>query len=451
MLPKDFENFELRLQTLREESLESFEVAESIFEEKFQEHLETVFPRDILWAKKYIAGSFIIAYSDALQTSESPDTSEVFATSVERVVKILPLSQERQKSLRNHILVLWGSSETLEKYFQRSDDLSRDPFFALVEDFSIDGEISKEEFLLLSESYGKSGNFFSALEWLPEPLRRLFESHVEKVLGSSISERQESFEGEYSGDIQRLSNRGLNVGPIIRFISRSYYKTPGKLRKYEAPRRRLRRTMKMSLLRLLRIKLGNIDAERILQQFESCESFEDFFLMLYKLMEIVDENPNAKEIFTTLDLVEETEEEVLSAEQTKKKILKWEELTASISNLLWDTDGKLEWELLEKILDDDTHFHGEEVHFAHWDNEMAWIYAETTNEKDEEEEDNFIDEGDTLEWNYERLKNMFHELDEKKRKAFGAGDYNAIDEYNDELITLESKIEKIAKLLGKEE
>lgn len=200
------------------------------------------------------------------------------------------------------------------------------------------------------------------------------------------------------------------------------------------------------------MKLGNVDAEKILKQFEAWESFEDFFMMLYKLMEIVNEKPEGKEVFSLLDLVEETQEEVLSAEQTKKKILEWEELTANISNLLWDTDGKLEWELLEKVLDDDTHFHGDEIQFAHGDTEMAWIFAETASEgPEEEEEDELIDSWDTLEWNYERLKNAFHEVDEKKRKAFGGGDYDMIDVFNDELIAIESKIEKIAKLLGKED
>jgi hypothetical protein len=46
-------------------------------------------------------------------------------------------------------------SESLQTYFEKKDDISRDPFFALVEDFSIDGDISKEEFLILQQSYEK--------------------------------------------------------------------------------------------------------------------------------------------------------------------------------------------------------------------------------------------------------------------------------------------------------
>jgi len=36
---------------------------------------------------------------------------------------------------------------------QKATDISRDPFFALVEDFALDGNISPEEFSLLQQSY----------------------------------------------------------------------------------------------------------------------------------------------------------------------------------------------------------------------------------------------------------------------------------------------------------
>jgi hypothetical protein len=45
---KDFENFELKLVKLSEESLEDFNGAEKIFEEKYAQRLEEIFPRDIL-------------------------------------------------------------------------------------------------------------------------------------------------------------------------------------------------------------------------------------------------------------------------------------------------------------------------------------------------------------------------------------------------------------------
>ena len=176
-------------------------------------------------------------------------------------------------------------------------------------------------------------------------------------------------------------------------------------------------------------------------------------MLLYKLLEVVNEDVEWDEIYSLLDMQEETEELVVTAEETKKKILEWEELTASISSLLWDTDGKREWEMFEKLLDDDTHFHGDEVQFAHGDTDMAWIYAESTSDDwddEEEQEDDLIDVWDTLEWNYESLKMKFQDLDEKKRKAFWLWEYDLIDEYNEELMRIESRIIKLAKLLGEE-
>jgi hypothetical protein len=48
MLNKDFENFELKLVKLREESAEDFSAAEKVFDEQYAGRLEEVFPRDIL-------------------------------------------------------------------------------------------------------------------------------------------------------------------------------------------------------------------------------------------------------------------------------------------------------------------------------------------------------------------------------------------------------------------
>ncbi|MDA9129033.1 hypothetical protein N9J72_00975 [Candidatus Gracilibacteria bacterium] len=464
MLPKNFENFELKLQTLREEQRELYDVAENIFQENYAKKLEDVFPRDILGIKKKVSAFFIIGHAENMQPHFSPKGEngmrakiDIFKKSLDAALSDVPLSSEKKESLKTHILHLGESSETLEKYFRRNDDLSRDPFFALVEDFSIDGEISREEFLLLSESYGKTGNFFSALEGLPENLRKLFESHVGSILGKNLSERQNEFEGEYQNELEGLKHKGLNIEPVARFVARSYYKTPQKVRKYESPARRMRRTMKMSLLRLLRFKLGNVDAEKILKQFEAGENFEDFFMLLYKLLEVAQENPDGAEVYSLLHTLEETEEEVVSSEQTKQKILEGEQLTASISSIMGDLDGELEGEILEKILDEETFFHGDEIQFTQTEQEMAGIYNEGASEKldeeegdEEENDDEFVDAGDTLEGKYDTLKIKFQETDKLKRKAFGAGDYDAIDEYNDILISIESKMLKISKLLGRE-
>jgi hypothetical protein len=66
MLPKDFENFELRLKKLREESREDFERAEKLFNVEYKKTVESIFPRDILGVKRYISGFFSVAYIDTL-------------------------------------------------------------------------------------------------------------------------------------------------------------------------------------------------------------------------------------------------------------------------------------------------------------------------------------------------------------------------------------------------
>jgi len=98
----------------------------------------------------------------------------------------------------------------------------------------------------------------------------------------------------------------------------------------------------MALLRLLRAKLGNIDAEIIIKRFEDGEGFDDYFLLLFQLLEVIDENPDGEEVYHILKLEEDTQKLVYTAEETKKKILEGEKLTANISKLIGETDAELE-------------------------------------------------------------------------------------------------------------
>jgi hypothetical protein len=99
---------------------------------------------------------------------------------------------------------------------------------------------------------------------------------------------------------------------------------------------------------------------------------------------------------------------------------------------------------------DDTHFIGQEVHFAH-EIDMAGVYAEATQVQQEREEDaidEIIESTDTLQGKYEALKEYFFELDDLKRKAFARGDFEEIDRLNDILFRLDSQLQKISLLLG---
>jgi hypothetical protein len=69
------------------------------------------------------------------------------------VVETLPLSGEKKESLTQHILQASSLTHSLQDQFNNKEDISRDPFFALVEDLAVDGDISKEEFIILQQSY----------------------------------------------------------------------------------------------------------------------------------------------------------------------------------------------------------------------------------------------------------------------------------------------------------
>jgi hypothetical protein len=208
----------------------------------------------------------------------------------------------------------------------------------------------------------------------------MFHSHIEQILSHEHSSKKSEFQSEYSVELKNLEDKGINIDPVIVFVSRSYYKTPGKLKKYEHPKRRMRRTFKIALLKLLRTKLGNIDASIMLEKFEEGQSFEDFFMLLFKIMEIVNENPEGKEIFTILDLQEDTQDEVFTAEENKQKILAGESLVMKIASLFSKGDAKQEEQeigdgMLEKILDESTDIVGEDVYFNR-EEENAGIYAQ---------------------------------------------------------------------------
>lgn len=451
---KDFENFELRLKTLREESREDFDRAENMFKKNYSQKLEEIFPRDILWAKKIIAGRFIVNYVD------NPEKNNIFEKVVSDTIQTLPLSKERQNSLIENILRASELWESLQTQFWDKTDISRDPFFALVEDFSLDGDISREEFVILQQSYQQEGDFLKALESLSVSMREMFHSHIALTLSNQENEKQWEFESEFSQELHDLKNRGINIEPVVVFVSKSYYKTPGKYRKYEHPKRRMRRTFKIALLRLLRAKLWNIDAKIMLERFEQGESFEDFFMLLFKLLEVVNENQDSREIFSLLNLDDDIQDEVFTAEKNKQKILAWESLVMSIASLFSRGDAKKEeqelWEwMLEKILDDTTDIVWGDVYFNRED-ENAGIYANQTppqpspwqGEGDNEEEEEINYDNMSPEVAYEILKKQFHDTEDKKRNAFWEGRYDDIDIYNDSLLNIQSKLEKLSKLLG---
>lgn len=447
---KEFENFELKLLKLREESLEYYDVAETKFNEIYKSRLEEIFPRDILGAKKGIAGSFIVNYVDQIQLWWTVDPKNIFEESVTYIISTLPLSLDRKKNLCENILSVSHLSESLQSYFIAKDDISRDPFFVLVEDFSMDWKISQEEFLLLQQSYESEWNFLKSLEVLPEYIKNMFHAHIEMTQDNNHNLKRGAFEWEFGSELTALRERGINIEPVVVFVSRYYYKTPGKYKKYENPKRRMRRTFKIALLQLLRIKLGNINAQIILERFEAGESFEDFFMSLFQLLEIIQEDPNGEEIYSILKLDEEIQDDVFTAEENKQKILAGESIVMKIASIFsrWEQNSEqkdLEDGLLDKILDENTDIVWDDIYFNR-EHENAGVYADGE-EKTQQDEDETDYDSISPEVAYEMLQHEFQKLEEQKRSAFLSWEYDEIDIFNEKLLNIESKLWKLCKVL----
>jgi hypothetical protein len=69
----------------------------------------------------------------------------------------------------------------------------------------------------------------------------------------------------------------------------------------------------------------------MLERFEAGENFEDFFMLLFKLLEVVNEDPKSAEIYSILKLDEEIQKDVFSAEENKQKILAGESIVMKIA------------------------------------------------------------------------------------------------------------------------
>jgi len=454
MLSKDFENLELRLQKIREESEDIFRASEEAYREAFEGLMERVFPRDILGVKKTVAALWQIDYADAVKDGKEPDSMRIFDTNIWKVIATLPLQAENKQELHHSLKSVANIPAPLRERYFGKDTFKRDPLFPIIEWLLNEWDISPEEYTIIEDSYLQFWNILDAISSLPENIRNMVHEDVSAYSHGSEWEKEEMFHGEYYKELDTLHGAGYDIFPVRRFLAKSYFKNPGRLRKRESYDRRLRRTFKMALLRILKMRFGSIDAEKLMQEFDQCETFQEMFLLIYRLFEVLGENDENKESFQLLEESFIIEKIVFTAEETKEKILEWEKITADISSLIGDTDAELEEGVLERILDDDTHFHGDEILFSHWedDEDMAWAYSEASRgeEAEDEEEQEIIQWGDTLSGKYQALKEHFHKVDEDKRKAFLEWEYDKVDEINQRLVSVQSKIEKIAKLLWEE-
>lgn len=455
MLQKDKENLELKLQQLKEDAKEDFFEAQQIFLEEYEEMLEWIFSRENFWLKSRVTTYFEIMYVDRKRSWIPLDISTIFQKSLEKALSNLPLSSRKKQALQDLIIQLQISYKPQTELYHSSEQLHHDPYFPLIEDMAIDGNITHEEFLALEYAYSVSwGDIKKASEKLPARIWNIISQAIDAYKMLDPIECESHFREEYSAELWALEAKGVDSTSVVAFLSRSYFRNLGRYKKYEHPKRRLKRTFKLALLKLLRKKLGNIDAENILERFELWETFFELFNVIREILDILPENPQSHEIYTASNALEEAENILSEAEVTKEKILSWEKLTTSVSQLISQTESELDSDLLSKILEEGTDFVGTDIYFR--PEKHAWILNEwqKTQQWDEEDEEGEKKEEEYSQlsprWAFEAIKDDFSKLEREKTKAFLGGRYNDIDLYNERLFMMQRKLEKLAVILGEE-
>jgi len=454
MLQRDKENLELRLQQLKEDAKEDFFEAQQVFLEEYDEVLTWVFSDTRPDLLSILRAYFEIAYVDEKAKNQWLQAQEILKASLTKVCSGLPVSTEKKSTLKDALQVIIEKKIPKSELYHHSEQIRHHPYFPLIEDMALDGDISKEEFYALELAFLKSSwDLHAALDVLPWELAKRIKAQIERYVKIDTTESEENFRNEYSLEIQALQKKWIATAEVITFVSRSYFKNPGRYKKYEHPKRRLKRTFKLALLRLLRKKLGMIDAENIMRRFEAGETFFELFDILREILDVLPENPQSYEIYT-VSRADETAQDILSESQSiEEKILSWKKLTTSLSQLIGDIDSELDSGVLTRILDESTDFVGEDIYFRS-ESEDAWIFSDgkKSQESDDEDEDEEEKKYEQLSprWAFETIKEDFLELDREKTKAFLEGRYDDIDLYNERLFMMQKKLEKLALILWEE-
>ena len=453
MFQCDKENLEQRLQRLKEEAKEDFFEAQQIFVEEYENVLEEVFADtrpDLLSLLKVY---FEIEYVDVRSKQDTLDHRDILKISLKNITKDIPISQEKKTWLLQALQTLLQYKKPKSEIYHHSEQIQHHPYFPIIEDMALDGDISREEFYALEYAFiASSWDIFMALEKLPSEFAKRLKTQIEKCTKIDTRQSEQDFRAEYHSEIQALHERWISTDQVLTFVARSYYKNPGRYKKYEHPKHRLKRTFKLALLRLLRKKLGMIDAENIMKRFEEGETFIDLFSIVYELLEILPENPQSYEVYHVSNAVEEAEDILSESQSIEDKILKWQKVTTEITKLIWDTESDMESEILEKVLNDSADLVWQEIYFRS-ESEDAWVLSEW--KKTQESDDNDDEEDkkyDTLSPRgaFETIREDFLELEQEKTKAFLDGRYDDIDIYNERLLLMQKKLQKLALLLWEE-
>ena len=440
-MKNNLENLEIKLAQTKKENSEKLDKIESEFKDKYSEFFDIVLKNDNLWFKRYISVDF------QLEKLDNPEKSdfEILKNSISKALELLPLNQEKKEVLKEKLLLILKNNN-LEKIFRKNNDLRKDKNYPILEDLKKYWVLDENDLIKVSLKYKETHKFLDSISVLDAHKKEIVKHNYFELNNTKSQDRIESFENDFSSEI--INSKLLQIYPkVLKFIWKNYFKLRLK-NKVESKKDRLKRLYKIAFLKLYRLKYSWIDIDKLLKKIDSISDFDEFISLIIKYFEVLKQNPNLQKDFLVSEEVEDVENTLSEAEDNKEKILFSEKNTIKVNEIFEEHDKKIGEENLEELLSDNVDLVWK--NFIKREDISSWILAESNNieEEDEEEENNKIVDVDKY---YEDLKVEYDDLEKKKQKLFLEGNYDLLDNLNEDLLLILKKLEKLELLSWFEE
>jgi hypothetical protein len=327
--------------------------------------------------------------------------------------------------------------------------------------------LNNSDLLSISSEFKSSWFIKYSLDWLSKEKRDLINNYI--YLSNSINKEEKInlFKQENFEEIKALEKKYPQniVDWVVKFVGRNFFKMKPYKKNIESRKLRLRRTFKIALLKLLRIKYKWFNIDELINKINSMQDFESMFKLIMKLIEIIPENNELLEKYSIWEEIDKVDESITEAEKNKQKILSGEESTIQICELLDLADKKLDKKVLDKILEESTDIIWTEIKIRkeikktnpnplsgaiiekRWKIINWHFYKDNITEEDDEEEEFYELTQLDLEIIYNEIKLDFSILEKEKLDYLLNYDFENLDLIVDKLTKIQIKLEKIEKLL----
>jgi len=462
------ENLEIKLQNAKIENVEKFEKIEISYNKNYKKFVDWFFKTDLLWVKKTISGLFQLEAFNRVEKIWWEKNLEIFwkeilEKALEKWLQILPIKENKIEILKNKILKLDNYKDNFWEIFREKTEFSKDKNYPIIESLFERKILDKSEMLIIFTNYEQTKDIRLSFNWIKKNKVEIIKNYFYKLNFSNKEEKITNFKNENSEEIKKLEEKypANIVNWVVKFVGRNFFKMKPYKKNIESKKLRLKRTFKIALLKLLRIKYSWFNIEELIKKINSMQDFESMFKLIMKLIDIIPENNELLEKFSLKEEVDEIEEIIWEAESNKEKILSWEEATVKICKIINSWDKKIDKKVLDKILDENTDIIWEEMVFR--DSNLEEENRNLTINKspiipfykeDEQQSTKWLwksddddDDDENLEEIYKQLKIEFNLLEEKKRQLFAFWDFDELDNINEEILNIMIKIEKVEKIM----